>query len=138
MTTDPNQDNSKKRRCNSFKAHYECSNYGVMERRIALGVIYKQYAEALGMRNQQWAALTQSLRAFVSYPFDVSNARTTGSVLLRCLGPRVMNSKYAPWYGQELWPYERWGRPRIASILAHAGQSGYAGSLTRSGSNRTT
>jgi glycosyltransferase involved in cell wall biosynthesis len=66
--------------------NYGTPGCGWMARRAALSKIYRQRAEALVARQQTWAALRNSLRAVALYPPDLSNARTAGSLLLRCVG----------------------------------------------------
>ncbi len=85
MSADP--DRMLKAQLQFIQKHYGSPGCGIMERRAALGRVYKQRAEALGTRRQPWAALMSSLRALASYP-DISNARTAGSLLLRCAGLR--------------------------------------------------
>jgi len=69
-----------------IEKHYGAPGCGMMARRIALSRCYKQRADALWIQRQPWAALVSSLRALAWYPLDISNARTTGSILLRCVG----------------------------------------------------
>jgi len=84
MTTDP--DRMLKAQLQFIEKHFGAPGCGRLARRFALARIYKQRAEALGLRNQRWAALKSSLRALAFYPFDLRNARTAGSMLLRCTG----------------------------------------------------
>lgn len=81
MTTDP--DRMLKAQLQFIEKHYGAPGCGRLARRFALARIYKQRAEALGIRRQRWAALKSSLRALAFYPFDLRNARTAGSMLLR-------------------------------------------------------
>jgi glycosyltransferase involved in cell wall biosynthesis len=76
--------------------HYGAPGCGMLARRIALGRIYKQRAEALGMRKHLGAALTSALRALAYYPFDSGNIRTVGSLLLRCVGLTGSHAERAP------------------------------------------
>jgi glycosyltransferase involved in cell wall biosynthesis len=69
-----------------IEKHYGAPGCGAIARRVALSKIYRQRAEALLIRKDHWAALKSSLRAVSIYPFSVSNARTAGSLLLRCVG----------------------------------------------------
>lgn len=84
MTTDP--DRMLKAQLQFIQKHYGEPGCGRLARRFALARIYKQRAEALGSRLQRWAALKSSLRALAFYPFDLRNARTAGSIALRCAG----------------------------------------------------
>ncbi len=83
MTTDPER--MLKAQLQFIQKHYGSEGCGFVARRVALSQIYRQRAEALGMKRRRWAALKSSLWAFVLYPFDVSNARTAGSLLLRAV-----------------------------------------------------
>jgi hypothetical protein len=56
------------------------------ERRIALSQIYRQRAEAFGMRRQWSDAVGNSLRALALYPLDIGNFRSAGSLMLRSVG----------------------------------------------------
>ncbi len=84
MTTDP--DRMLKAQLQFIDKHFGAPGCGRLARRFALARIYKQRAEALGLRHQRWAAVKSSLRALAFYPFDLRNARTAGSMLLRCAG----------------------------------------------------
>jgi glycosyltransferase involved in cell wall biosynthesis len=66
--------------------HFGAPGCGVLARRIALGRIYKQNAEALARRRQLGAAVASSLRSMALYPFDTSNARIAGTMLMRWSG----------------------------------------------------
>jgi glycosyltransferase involved in cell wall biosynthesis len=93
-TTDP--DRMLKSQLQFVAKHYGAPGCGMLARRIALGRIYKQRAEALGMRKQLGTALTSALRALAYYPFDSGNIRTAGSLLLRCAGLPVGQAKRTP------------------------------------------
>ncbi len=67
-----------------IRKYYRTGGCGVLARRIALSVTYKEHAEAHSQRGQLWTAWLNSMRALASYPFDMSNAKTAGSLLLRC------------------------------------------------------
>jgi glycosyltransferase involved in cell wall biosynthesis len=82
MTTDPNR--MLKAQLQFSEKHYCAPGCGMLARRIALGQIYRQRAEALGNRGHMWTALGSSMHALMLYPLDISSIRTTGSLLLRC------------------------------------------------------
>ena len=63
--------------------HCGAPGCGAWQRRMALGLIYKQYADALSARGQPWAALRSSARALLLNPLDGSNVRAAGSLLVR-------------------------------------------------------
>jgi cellulose synthase/poly-beta-1,6-N-acetylglucosamine synthase-like glycosyltransferase len=84
MSTDP--DRMLKAQLQFIEKHYGAPGCGMLQRRIALGRAYKQRAEALGLRRKPLAALASSFRALAYYPFDLSSARTAGSLLLRGAG----------------------------------------------------
>jgi glycosyltransferase involved in cell wall biosynthesis len=69
-----------------IQKHYGAKGCGMLSRRIALARVYKQNAEALLSRQQPWAALASSLRSLALYPLHISNVRTAGSILMRCVG----------------------------------------------------
>ncbi len=69
-----------------IEKHYGAPGCGWMARRTALSQCYRQRAEALWARDQGWAALGSSLHALALVPADTGNARTAGSMLLRCAG----------------------------------------------------
>ena len=69
-----------------IEKHYGAPGCGFLARRIALARVYKQHAEALGLRRQPWAGLRSALRSLALYPFDIDNLRAAGSLLLRCAG----------------------------------------------------
>jgi glycosyltransferase involved in cell wall biosynthesis len=69
-----------------IEKHYGSPGCGVLARRIALGRVYKQLAEAQQLRGQKRLALASSLRALAMDPLDLATARTAASVLLRCIG----------------------------------------------------
>jgi glycosyltransferase involved in cell wall biosynthesis len=83
-TTDPNR--MLKSQLQFIEKHYGAPGCGRLARRAALGRIYKQRAEAFGMRGQMTDALASALRAVTLYPFDIGNVRTAGSLLLKRLG----------------------------------------------------
>jgi glycosyltransferase involved in cell wall biosynthesis len=58
---------------------------GWIPRRIALGRVYKQRADAFLQRNQLRAALLNALHAVALFPFDPDNLRTAASLLLRSI-----------------------------------------------------
>jgi glycosyltransferase involved in cell wall biosynthesis len=86
MSTEPER--MLKAQLQFIEKHYGAPGCGSRARRRALGRVYKQHADALGNRGQLWAALMSSLRALALYPLDFANARTAGSILLRCTGLR--------------------------------------------------
>ncbi len=63
--------------------HYGAPGCGFRARRVALGHVFRQKAEALAARGQSRAALQSALRAFTLNPFDRRNARTAISLLRR-------------------------------------------------------
>lgn len=71
----------------SIEKHRGSPGCGWLVRRIALARVYRQHAEALGLRRRRWAALRSSLRSFSLYPFDAVNLRVAGSLLLRPIKP---------------------------------------------------
>jgi glycosyltransferase involved in cell wall biosynthesis len=81
-TTDPSL--MLKSQLQFIEKHYGTSGCGILARRIALGQIYKQRADALVIRKQPWTALMSSLRALTLYPLDAGNVRAAGSLFLRC------------------------------------------------------
>jgi glycosyltransferase involved in cell wall biosynthesis len=83
-TTDP--DRMLKSQLQFVAKHYGAPGCGAFARRKALGRIYKQRAEAFGLRRQWRPALTSALRAVAFYPLDIGNLRTAVSLLLRRLG----------------------------------------------------
>lgn len=85
MTTDPER--MLRAQTQFIEKHYGSPGCGVVARRRALSQCYRQRAEALWGRRRPWAALASSLRALALYPLDMGNARTAGSLLLRCTRP---------------------------------------------------
>jgi glycosyltransferase involved in cell wall biosynthesis len=86
MTTDP--DRMLRAQLQFIEKHYGSQGCGFVARRVALSQIYRQRAEALGLRKQRWAAVKSSMQALVLYPPDLRNARTAGSLLLQWAGVR--------------------------------------------------
>jgi glycosyltransferase involved in cell wall biosynthesis len=84
MTTD--SERMLKAQLQFIEKHYGAPGCGPVARRIALGRIYKQRAEALGARGQLRAGLLSALRALAMFPLDLSTNRTAGSLLLRYVG----------------------------------------------------
>jgi glycosyltransferase involved in cell wall biosynthesis len=84
MTTD--SDRMLKAQLQFIEKHYGEPGCGMLARRIALGLIYKQRAETLGNRGQVKAGLLSSLQALGMFPLDIGTARTAGSLLLRYVG----------------------------------------------------
>jgi glycosyltransferase involved in cell wall biosynthesis len=82
-TTDP--DRMLRSQLQFIQKHYRARGCGMAARRIALGRIYKQRAEALASRSQLAAALNSSLQAVAYAPFDPPTLRTAASLLLRRL-----------------------------------------------------
>jgi glycosyltransferase involved in cell wall biosynthesis len=66
--------------------HYGAEGCGFWARRIAVGRIYKQHAEALERNGRRGAALGSALKGWVSAPFDGDNWRTVGSLVLHGVG----------------------------------------------------
>lgn len=69
-----------------IEKHYGAPGCGVFARRIALGRVYKQLAEAQQLRGQKKLALASSLRALAMDPLNLATTRTAASMLLRCIG----------------------------------------------------
>ncbi|HEV2619783.1 MAG TPA: glycosyltransferase family A protein [Acidobacteriaceae bacterium] len=86
MSTDPER--MLQAQLRFIEKHYGTSGCGFLARRIALSGVYRQRAEALGLRRKPWAALFSSVRALTLYPLEVSSVRTAGSLLLQCVGLR--------------------------------------------------
>ncbi|HEY4379992.1 MAG TPA: glycosyltransferase family A protein [Acidobacteriaceae bacterium] len=86
MSTEP--DRMLKAQLQFIAKHYGSPGCGRVARRRALGRVYKQHADALGNRRELWGALKSAVRGMVLYPLDIGNARTAGSMLLRCTGLR--------------------------------------------------
>jgi glycosyltransferase involved in cell wall biosynthesis len=84
MTTDPER--MLKAQEQFIEKHYGEPGCGTLERRVALSQIYRQRAEAFGIRREWSTAVASSLRALAFYPLDISNFRTAGSLLLRYAG----------------------------------------------------
>jgi glycosyltransferase involved in cell wall biosynthesis len=84
LTTNPER--MLKAQVQFIEKHYGAPSCGAVARRIALSRIYKQQAEGLMLRQRQWAALANSLRALAIYPLDIGNMRTAGSLVLQCAG----------------------------------------------------
>ncbi len=84
MTTDPAR--MLEAQLHFVAKHYGTPGCGRQSRRVALGWIYRQRAEALASRKELWAALGSALRALAYYPFELNNLRTSGSLLLRAMG----------------------------------------------------
>ncbi len=84
LTTDT--DGMLKAQLQFIEKHYGSPGCGMRARRVALSHIYRQRAEAFGIRREMWGAVKSSLRALALYPLDISNARTAGSLLLRYAG----------------------------------------------------
>lgn len=61
--------------------HYAAPGCGWWKRRVALGLIYKQQADALSARGEPWTALKISGKSLLFNPTDVMNARAMGSLL---------------------------------------------------------
>ncbi len=80
-TTDPNR--MLRSQLQFVEKHYGSPGCGIRARRVALGWIYRQRAEALAARHRKWAALGSALLALGYYPFELNNVRTAGSLLLR-------------------------------------------------------
>lgn len=56
---------------------------GAWHRRIAMGLIYKQQADALSARGEPWTALKSSARSLIFNPADTMNVRAAGSLLFK-------------------------------------------------------
>jgi glycosyltransferase involved in cell wall biosynthesis len=86
MSTDPQR--MLRAQTQFIEKHYGAPGCGFVARRIAFSHCYKQRADALWIRQQPWAALQSALRALILSPLEMSNLRTAGSMLLRCLSGR--------------------------------------------------
>ena len=84
MTTDPER--MLKAQQQFIEKHYGEPGCGFLQRRVALSQIYRQRAEAFAIRKDWSTAVGSSLRALALYPLEVSNFRTTGSLMLRYAG----------------------------------------------------
>jgi glycosyltransferase involved in cell wall biosynthesis len=84
MTTDPERMLKAQRQF--IEKHYGTPGFGAWERRVALGQIYRQRAEAFALRREMRTAVGSSLRAVALNPLDVNNLRTAGSLLMRYAG----------------------------------------------------
>ncbi len=84
MSTDPER--MLKAQLQFIRKHFGSAGCGLRARQSALGYAYRQYAEALGLRQKSLLALMNSLRALVLYPFDIATAKTAGSMLLNLAG----------------------------------------------------
>jgi glycosyltransferase involved in cell wall biosynthesis len=71
-----------------IEKHYGSPGCGFLARRFALSQIYRQRAEAFGLRGEVREAVGSSLRAVALYPANSSNVRTAVSLLLRYAGIR--------------------------------------------------
>jgi glycosyltransferase involved in cell wall biosynthesis len=75
-----------------IRKHYGETGCGFLPRQISMARTYKQRAEGLAAQGRSWAAVVNSLRAMVLYPFALDNARTAASVLVNSiLGRRGRN-----------------------------------------------
>ena len=81
LTSDLN--GMRKTQLHFVEKHRGAPGCGAWQRRVALSVIHRQYADGLSKRGHPWAALKNSLRALLLNPLDGSNARAAGSLLLR-------------------------------------------------------
>ena len=76
--------------------HYGLPGCGWLARRVALSWVYRQRAEGLGDRGRFPAAVKDSLKAIVYYPFQVHTLRTAASLLVRYARQLVMPSSKLP------------------------------------------
>lgn len=83
-TTDPNR--MLMSQLQFIEKHHGAPGCGFSARQIALSGIYRQRAEAFGLRREYRHALGSAAHAVVSYPFDLRNLRTACSLLLRSIG----------------------------------------------------
>ncbi len=86
MTTDPQR--MFDAQLQFIAKHYGAPGCGWRARRVALGWIYRQRAEALALRQQPAAASASALRALALNPFDRRNARTAASLGVASAGLR--------------------------------------------------
>ncbi len=86
MTTDPER--MFRAQMQFIDKHYGQPGCDWRARRVALGWIYRQRAEALAQRQRPREALSSALHALSAHPFDLRNARTAASLLLRLARPR--------------------------------------------------
>ncbi len=66
-----------------IEKHYGEPGCGRWARRVALSGIYRQRAEALAIRRNRLGAVGSALHAFALAPFQLNNARTAASLLVR-------------------------------------------------------
>jgi glycosyltransferase involved in cell wall biosynthesis len=84
MSTDPGR--MLRAQLGFVEKHYGAAGCGFWARRVAVGRIYKQHAEALAKNGRRGAALGSALRGFATAPLDGDNFRTVGSLVLRGVG----------------------------------------------------
>ncbi len=90
MTTDPNR--MLQAQLQFLEKHYGTPGCGWWARRVALGWVYRQRAEAFAIKGHLRAALLSAFRAITFYPFQPRNLRIALSVLLRSVAatrPRI-------------------------------------------------
>lgn len=80
MSTDPER--MFKAQMQFIEKHRGNPGCGPWQRRVALGSIYKQYADALSRRGKPGQAVKNGLRAMLLNPFDLGNLRAAGSLLV--------------------------------------------------------
>lgn len=76
-----------------IRKNYGISGCGPIARQIATARAYKQRAEGMKDRSRPWAALLDSLRACIIWPFSWGNFRTAGSLLFNCARPNSRHSR---------------------------------------------
>jgi glycosyltransferase involved in cell wall biosynthesis len=71
-----------------IRKHYGSEGCGIFPRQRAWARAYKQRAEAFERQHMRWAALKSALQAFMIYPLDFDNARTTASLYVNWIRNR--------------------------------------------------
>ncbi|HWB32280.1 MAG TPA: glycosyltransferase family A protein [Acidobacteriaceae bacterium] len=75
-----------------IEKHYGSPGCGWAARRVALGQIYRQRAEAFAIRKRLADALASALKGLRLCPWEMQNVRTAGSLLLEYSGIRKKQS----------------------------------------------
>jgi glycosyltransferase involved in cell wall biosynthesis len=84
MTTDPER--MLRAQLQFIEKHFRSAGCGVWSRRVALGGIYRQRAQALAQGPDTRAALSSAARAMLYDPFDLESLRVAASLILRTAG----------------------------------------------------
>jgi len=83
MSTDP--DRMLQAQLKFIRKHYGKPGCGFIARRVAIARAYKQRAETLKAKGRAWDSLASGLRALVTYPLDLDNVRTVGSLAINAV-----------------------------------------------------